>query len=71
LVPRAEYAQGNSLIGIAELIIAKNKTGQLADVLIQRNRNFTSYTNYYEDVDDITELRFFQNRLDEINEPPF
>ena len=64
-----EDAQGKSLIGIAELIIAKNKIGPVGEVLIKRNHNFSSFVDY--DYIDISEFNFYQERLDEIKDVPF
>jgi replicative DNA helicase len=64
-----EDAQGNSLIGIAELIIAKNKIGPVGEVMIKRNQNFSSFVDY--DYQDIAEFNFSQQRMDEIKEVPF
>lgn len=64
-----EDAQGNSLIGIAELIIAKNKIGPVGEVLIKRNTNFSSFVD--KDYLDISEFNFSQERMEEIKDVPF
>ncbi len=64
-----EDAQGNSLEGVVELIIAKNKIGPLGDVALKRNRNFSSYVD--DDYENITEFIYSQERMEEIKEVPF
>lgn len=64
-----EDVQGNSLIGIAELIIAKNRIGPIGDVVIKRNNNFSSFVD--PDYEDIAEFNFSQERMDEIKVVPF
>ncbi len=61
-----EDANGNSLVGIAELIIAKNKIGQLGDVHIKRNENFTSFSDL--DYDQSSAFVFPDARLNEMSD---
>jgi len=64
-----EDVQGKSLIGIAELIISKNRLGPLGEVLIKRTSNFSSFVDY--DYQDDTEFNFSEDRLDELNDVPY
>lgn len=41
-----EDVQGNSLIGITELIVAKNKTGPLGKFTIKKTANFSSFLDF-------------------------
>ncbi|HEY5587534.1 MAG TPA: DnaB-like helicase C-terminal domain-containing protein [Candidatus Paceibacterota bacterium] len=41
-----EDCRGNSLVGIVELIIAKNKAGTIGDVLLERDDDFTTFINF-------------------------
>ena len=64
-----EDAQGNSLLGLVELIVAKNKIGPVGEVMIKRNHNFSSFVDCIHQ--DITEFNFSQERLNEIKKVPF
>ncbi|MFZ4798904.1 MAG: DnaB-like helicase C-terminal domain-containing protein [Bacteroidia bacterium] len=64
-----EDAQGNSLIGIMELIIAKNRIGPLGDVILRKNDLFT--TSFDKKYDENDEFFFSEKRLNETKEPPY
>jgi replicative DNA helicase len=65
-----EDAQGNDLRGIAELIIAKNSSGVLGDIVLKRTEEFTNFVDFTPiNLENIT---FPKNRLEEIeNTYPF
>ena len=71
-ITRPEYyginqdEEGNSLAGVAELIIAKNRNGRMGAALLKIDSNFTNF----KDFDNYTEdFSFSTDRLDEINKP--
>ena len=59
---------GNSTSGLTEMIIAKNRNGKLGTARLKVRSNFTAFYDF----DNFTEnFTFSENRLDEINSPPF
>ena len=63
-----EDEDGNSTDNMANLIIAKNRSGILDEVWIKSNRNFTSFIDFDGFKND---FNFTTNRLNEIEKPPF
>jgi len=67
LLHRSEYygfiedGMGTSLIGLAELIVAKNKVGPICEIMIRKNTNFTSFFDADYNVN--LESCFIRNRL--------
>lgn len=59
---------GNSTAGLTELIVAKNRNGRLGTAHLQRNAEFTTFTDFVEPVNEFT---FSPARLEEIGEKPF
>jgi len=71
-VHRPEYygittdQDGNNIAGLAELILAKNRNGNVGEVKVRRNANFTSF----EDFDGYkNDFKFSPSRLKEIESP--
>ena len=67
-----EDYQGNSLVNLAEIIVAKNRNGCLGDFYLSRDNNFTRFRNHNVK----NEFTFASNRLFELEEeeeekPPF
>ena len=63
-----EDEQGNSTKNVMELLIRKNRNGPVNDIKLKRDSEFTSITDF----DDYTTgFSFSQNRLDELDRPPF
>lgn len=58
--------EGNNIIGLAELILAKNRNGYVGEVKVRRNTNFTSFEDFKGFEND---FKFSSSRLKEINMP--
>lgn len=63
-----EDEQGNSTKNIMELLIKKNRNGPIDNIKLQRDSEFTTITDFNEYS---TGFAFSQNRLDELDRPPF
>lgn len=59
---------GDSVAGLMELIIAKNRNGGLGTVRLKRNAVFSSFTDFVEYSNEFT---FSPRRLDELEDKPF
>ncbi|GHT29963.1 hypothetical protein AGMMS49574_08200 [Bacteroidia bacterium] len=65
-----EDEHGNSLIGIAELLIEKNSSGAQGIVKLKRTEGFTNFVDFH--FPSLNEINISQKRLDEIeNTTPF
>lgn len=60
--------EGNSTVGLTELIIAKNRNGCLGSVNLKRNAVFSSFSDF---VEYRNEFSFSPSRIDEIEKTPF
>lgn len=58
--------EGNSTVGLTEIILAKNKSGSLGTVKLLRDTDFTNYRDFDDYKKDFT---FSKSRLDEIDKP--
>jgi replicative DNA helicase len=63
-----EDAYGNSTNGLVELIVAKNRNGPVVTVKLQRDDDFTTFSDFTDSKNDFT---FLPDRLNELNTPPF
>lgn len=57
-------ADGTSLVGMAELIIAKNRNGKFGSVLLRRDESFTTYYDYEEQSFEFTISAIHLSELD-------
>ena len=60
--------EGNSTIGMIELIVAKNRNGKLGSANLKRNSVFSSFSDF---VEYTNEFSFSPERIDEIDKTPF
>ena len=64
-----EDEEGNSLINIIELIVAKNRNGRICDVRLSRDKAFTTVKDIEERIESFD---FSPDRLKEFgDDPPF